>query len=95
MKDSTKANLIVFFIIAIISFAMGNAIASLTVNEENDSYKLLAIENNSFEPHYINAVPTYIPPEPENNTTYNNTGYDYSDNGNGSYGDGITTYTEY
>ena len=82
MKDSIKANLIVFFIIAIISFAMSSAFASLTVHEENDSYKLIAIQNDSFEPHYIDAVPTYIPPEPVNDTnvTYNDTNnFDYTE----------------
>ena len=83
MKDSIKANLIVFFLIAIISFAMSSAFASLTIHEQNDSYKLIAIQNDSFEPHYIDAVPTYIPPEPVNDTniTYNNTtDFDYSEN---------------
>ena len=103
MKDSIKANLIVFLLIAIISFAMSSAFASLTVHEENDSYKLIAIQNDSFEPHYIDAVPTYIPPEPVNDTnvTYNNTTdfdyTEYSTNWTETYTDNgryIETYVE-
>ena len=77
MKDSVKANLIVFFIIAIIAFGISNAFASLIIQEDNDSYKLIPIENDSFEPNYINKVPTIIP-KVENNTTDttdNNTEY--------------------
>ena len=96
MKDSIKANLIVFFLIAIISFGMSSAFASLTIHEENDSYKLVAIQNDSFEPHYIDAVPTYIPPEPVNDTniTYNNTtDFDYSENA--TNWTETNTYTDY
>ena len=71
MRGSVKANLIVFFIIAIIAFCISSAFATLTIHEDNDSYKLIHIENDSFEPEEINYVPTY---EPKNDTnTTNNT----------------------
>ena len=44
MKDSIKANLIVFLIIAVIAFTISTAFASLTITEDNDSYKLSPIE---------------------------------------------------
>ncbi|WP_295590506.1 hypothetical protein [uncultured Methanobrevibacter sp.] len=72
MKDSVKAKLIVFFIIALISFGVSSAFASLTITEDNDSYKLIPIKNDSFEPNYINKVPTIIP-KVEKNYTNNNT----------------------
>ena len=72
MKDSIKANLLVFFIIAIISFGASSAFASLTIHEENESYKMIPIENDSFKPNQINEVPTIIP-KVENNTTNNTT----------------------
>lgn len=72
MKDSIKANLIVFLIIAVIAFTISSAFASLTITEDNDSYKLSSIENDSFEPNYIDEVPTIIPkvePKYTENTT--------------------------
>jgi hypothetical protein len=48
MKDSVKANLIVFLIIAVIAFSISCAFASLTITKDNDSYKLSSIENDSF-----------------------------------------------
>ena len=72
MKDSAKANLIVFFIIAIIAFGISSTFASLTVEEDAESYKLISIENDSFEPNYINKVPTILP-KIEKNYTNNNT----------------------
>ena len=72
MKDSAKANLIVFFIIAIISFGVSNAFVSITGPDENDSYKLVTIKNDSFEPHIIDEVPTILP-KYENTTIANNT----------------------
>ena len=72
MKDSAKANLIVFFIIAIIAFSISSTFASLTVEEDIESYKLISIENDSFEPNYINKVPTILP-KIEKNYTNNNT----------------------
>ena len=73
MKDSKKANLIVFLIIAIIAFGISSAYASLTITEEPDSYKIIPIENDSFEPNYINKVPTILPKVETNNTTNNTT----------------------
>ena len=61
MKDSIKANLIVFLIIAVIAFTISSSFASLTITQDNDSYKLSSIENDSFEPNYIEEVPTIIP----------------------------------
>lgn len=71
MKDSIKANLIVFLIIATIAFTVSSAFASLTITEDNDSYKLSAIENDSFEPTYVEEVPTIIP-KVENTTNDTN-----------------------
>ncbi|WP_407454131.1 hypothetical protein [Methanobrevibacter sp.] len=75
MKDSVKANLIVFLIIGLIAFGISSVFASLTISEDNDSYKLIPIDNDSFEPNYINKVPTIIPKVEKNyttNTTQNN-----------------------
>ena len=72
MKDSVKANLIVFLIIATLAFTVSSAFASLTITEDTDSYKLSSVENDSFEPHYIDEVPTIIP-KVEYNTTTNDT----------------------
>lgn len=80
MKDSIKANLIIFFIIAIIAFCISTSFANLTIKEDSESYKLIPIENNSFEPNYIEEVP-YVEPKPvnitnsTNNTIDNNTSY--------------------
>ena len=41
MKDSVKANLIVFLIIGLIAFGISSAFASLTITEDNDSYKMI------------------------------------------------------
>ena len=71
MKDSIKANLIVFLIIATIAFTISSAFASLTITEDNDSYKLSSVENDSFEPKYIEEVPTIIP-KVENTTNRTN-----------------------
>ncbi len=76
MKDSVKANLIVFLIIALVAFGVSSAFASLTINEDTDSYKIIPIKNDSFEPNYINKVQTIIPKVETNytnNTTTNNT----------------------
>jgi len=72
MKESVKANLIIFLIIAVIAFIISSAFASLTIVEDNDSYKLSSIENDSFEPNYIEEVPT-IMPKVETNLTNNTT----------------------
>ena len=71
MKDSIKAYLIVFLIIATIAFTISSAFASLTITEDNDSYKLSSVENDSFEPKYIEEVPTIIP-KVENRTNSTN-----------------------
>ena len=90
MKDSIKANLIVFLIIAVIAFTISSAFASLTITEDNDSYKLSSIENDSFEPAYIDEVPTIIPKVETNvtdnatNTTTNAT-YDANDTWNETF----------
>lgn len=77
MKGSIKANLIVFLIIAIIAFCISSTVASLTIHDDYDSYKLMKLENNSFEPVDINYVPTHIP---KNNTnTTNNTTHNITD----------------
>ena len=68
MRGSVKANLIVFFTIAIIAFCISSAFATLTIQEDNDSYKLIQIENDSFEPEEINYVETYVPKNDTNTT---------------------------
>ena len=81
MRGSLKANLIVFLIIAIIAFCISSAFASLTIHEDNDSYKLLSLNNDSFEPEEINYVPTHIPKNDTNttNNTVNNITEDIED----------------
>lgn len=88
MKDSVKANLIVFFIVAIIAFSISSSFAGLTVKEDSESYKLIAIENDSFEPNYINKVPTILPKVEKNYTNNNTTELD------DDYTDEITESTE-
>jgi flagellar basal body-associated protein FliL len=68
MKDSIKANLIVFLIIAVIAFCISSAFATLTIHEDNESYKLKSLEDDSFEPEEIEYVPTYIPKNDTNTT---------------------------
>lgn len=71
MRGSLKANLIVFLIIAVVAFCISSAFATLTIHEDNDSYKLIPLDNDSFEPGEIKYVPTV---KPKNNTnTTNNT----------------------
>lgn len=87
MRDSVKANLIIFFIVAIIAFGISSTFAKMTITGETDSYKLISIENNSFKPNYIDEVPTIIE-KPANttnktNTTYNNTSYNNTGNYSG------------
>lgn len=69
MKGSVKANLIIFLIIAVAAFCISSAFASLTIHEDNDSYKLISLDNDSFEPDEINYVPTI---KPKNNTNTTN-----------------------
>ena len=83
MRESVKANLIIFLIIAVIAFIISSAFASLTIVEDNDSYKLSSIENDSFEPNLIEKVPTIIPKVEKNitnNTTQKNTTIDIDKN---------------
>ena len=70
MRGSVKANLIVFFIIAITAFCISSAFAALTIHEDTDSYKMIHIENDSFEPEEVHYVETYIPKN-DTNTTNN------------------------
>jgi hypothetical protein len=82
MKDSIKANLIIFFIIAIIAFGISTSFANLTVKEDSDSYKLIPIKTNSFEPNHFEEV-KYVEPKlvnttnTTNNTVINSTPYYY------------------
>ena len=71
MRDSVKAKLIVFLIIAVAAFCISSAFASLTITEDSESYKLIPIENDSFEPNYIEKVPTILP-KVENKTNNTN-----------------------
>jgi hypothetical protein len=68
MRGSVKANLIVFFVIAVIAFCISSAFATLTIHEDNDSYKLISLDNDSFEPEEIKYVPTHIPKNDTNTT---------------------------
>lgn len=77
MKDSVKAKIMVFLIIAVIAFCISCAFASLTITEDKESYKIIPIENDSFEPNYIEEVPTILP-KVETNTT--NTTTNVTDN---------------
>jgi hypothetical protein len=81
MKDSIKANLIVFLIIAVIAFTVSSAFANLTITEDNDSYKLSSVENDSFEPNYVDEVPTILP-KVETNYTENTTDNTTADTNN-------------
>lgn len=78
MKDSIKANLIIFFIIAIIAFCISTSFAGLTVKEDTESYKLIPIEDNDFQPNLVEEVP-YLEPKQvnvnNNTTTTNNNSY--------------------
>ena len=85
MKDSIKANLIVFLIIAVIAFCISSAFATLTIHEDNESYKLKSLEDDSFEPEEIEYVPTYIPKN-DTNTTNKTTTNDTKTN--------VTNYVE-
>ena len=73
MRGSVKANLLVFLIIAVIAFCISSAFATMTIHEDNDSYKLISLENDSFEPIEIDYVPTYIPKNDTNTTNITTT----------------------
>ena len=91
MKDSIKANLIIFFIVAIVAFGVSSSFAKLTITEDTDSYKLISIENNSFKPNYIDEVPTIIETTNTTNTT-NATNSTYSDIEYNNYTDNSNNY---
>lgn len=69
MKDSVKAKLIVFLLIALIAFGISSIFASITISDSPDSYKLIPVKDDSFEPNYIHKVPTIKPKVVTNNTT--------------------------
>lgn len=97
MRESIKANLLIFFIIAIIAFCISNVFVNLTVPQESDSYKLISIENNSFIPKEIEEVPTIIEPVNKTNTT-NATNRTYNISNvydNYTYTDNYTNYYSY
>lgn len=93
MKDSVKANLIVFLIIGLIAFGISSAFASLTISDQNDSYKIIPIKNDSFEPNYINKVPTIIPKVETNTTNTTNSTQSNNNTWNNSYSN--TSYNNY
>ena len=73
MRGAVKANLIVFLIVAVAAFCISAAVASFTIHEDNDSYKLLSLEDDSFEPNYVYKVPTITPKNTTNTTNSTNT----------------------
>ena len=85
MRGSIKANLIVFLIIAVIALCISSAFATLTIHEDNESYKLKSLEDDSFEPEEIEYVPTYNPKN-DTNTTNKTTTNDTKTN--------VTNYVE-
>lgn len=89
MRGAVKANLIVFLIVAVAAFCISSAVASLTIHEDHDSYKLSSLEDDSFEPNYIYKVPTITPKNTTNATSNNTTNITYTndttDNWNDSY----------
>jgi hypothetical protein len=99
MRGSVKANLIVFLIIAVIAFCISSAFASFTIHEDNDSYKLIPIEDDSFEPNDINYVPTVKPKNDTNttNSTIENVTYtnDTDDSWDTDYGDWEDIYEDW
>lgn len=68
MRGSQKANLIVFLIIAVAAFCASTAVASMTIHDDYDSYKLIALSNETFEPAEVDYVPTIIPKNDTNTT---------------------------
>lgn len=99
MKGSVKANLIIFLIIAVAAFCISSAFASLTIHEDNDSYKLISLDNASFEPDEINYVPTIKPKNNTNttNSTIENVTYtnDTDEDWNTSYDDWEDVYEDW
>ena len=72
MRGSQKENLIVFLIIAVAAFCVSTAVASMTIHDDYDSYKLIALSNESFEPAEVDYVPTIIPKNYTNTTNATN-----------------------
>ncbi len=75
MKSSTQAYLCVFAIVALIAFLLSGVFANIVVIDNSNSTKIIAIKNNSFEPHHIENVEIIKPKVVNNNTTHvsNNT----------------------
>ena len=72
MKGSQKANLLIFLMIATLAFTLSLTFANQTIHPHSESYKLISIENDSFEPAYINKVPTIKPKNTTNSTNSTN-----------------------
>ncbi|MBO6123027.1 MAG: hypothetical protein J6P09_04220 [Methanobrevibacter sp.] len=99
MRRSVKANLIIFLIVAVAAFCISSAFANLTIHDNHDSYKLIALEDDSFDPEEINYVPTIKPKNTTNTTNSTNTTIEITtDNNSTDWDDNDeveTTYDEY
>ena len=102
MRGSVKANLIIFLIVAVAAFCISSAFANLTIHDDHDSYKLIALEDDSFEPEDINYVPTIKPKNTTNTTNSTNTTIEITTDDNSTdwydtddYDEVETTYDEY
>ena len=99
MRGSVKANLIIFLIVAVAAFCISSAFANLTIHDNHDSYKLIALEDDSFDPEEINYVPTIKPKNTTNTTNSTNTTIEITtDNNSTGWDDNDeveTTYDEY
>ena len=102
MRGSVKANLIIFLIVAVAAFCISSAFANLTIHDDHDSYKLIALEDDSFEPEDINYVPTIKPKNTTNTTNSTNTTIEITTDDNSTDWDDTddydkveTTYDEY
>ncbi|MBP3907809.1 MAG: hypothetical protein J6D33_02655 [Turicibacter sp.] len=99
MRGSVKANLIIFLIVAVAAFCISSAFANLTIHDNHDSYKLIALEDDSFDPEEINYVPTIKPKNTTNTTNSTNTTIEITtDNNSTDWDDNDeveTTYDEY
>lgn len=79
MNGRKKANLLIFFIIGIIAFSIAN-VASISTNistdfTNNESQKLILIENDNFTPKHIDQIAienTSLTNTSENNTSFIN-----------------------
>lgn len=99
MRGSVKANLIIFLIVAVAAFCISSAFANLTIHDNHDSYKLIALEDDSFDPEEINYVPTIKPKNTTNTTNSTNTTIEITtDNNSTDWDDNDeveTTYDEF